>query len=146
MKSMTVTIADGVTELLNEWFNTSYPEITAIRQYIPRTTLSELDTTQVFVVPRGVTTEIYTRGSFQYTHTVEIGIQAHTQDVNDSTVVDPISYLVEQIQHKLLGEEVCGITCLECNSVLADDSIFAKEHLVNDNVLTAVLVARFLEV
>jgi hypothetical protein len=140
MADTTTQLADDLVTILNgETFSLPF---VAKRLRLPRFTLEELKELHVTIVPRGRATEPFTRGSLWKQPTVEIGVQQKVNDVNDPTEGDPISQLVEEIEDYLLTLTIGYFRCKEVKNVLADDSIFAKEHLY-DNVFTSVLVATF---
>jgi hypothetical protein len=142
MADKTTQLADDLVALLNaHGFTTG---VVASRYLLPMFRLDELATIKVSVIPRGRNKQIFSRGSNQITHNIEIGIQKRLDDVNNSTMTDPIGTLVEEIEDFLLGIVINGATCTEINNVLADDSIFAKEH-IQSQVWTTVIVASFLE-
>jgi len=140
----TVEIADAVVTALNG--HTFSLPMTCARQYLPRHALADLDTLQVTVVPQGVKSTLLTRGGdSENLHQIQIGLQQHVSDVNDATVVDPLTALVDEIQNFLLATTLYGASCIEVQSIIGNDALFAADHMTNDNVLTSVIAARFLE-
>jgi hypothetical protein len=143
LKDKTTQLADDLVTLLNSTFT---GQMVASRYLLPMFRLEELSTLKVSVIPRGRNKQIVSRGNNQLVHNLEIGIQQRLDDVNDANVTDPIGLLVEQVEDYLLGLEINGAVCTEINNILADDSIFAKEHIQSDKVWTTVIVASFWEV
>jgi hypothetical protein len=143
-KDRTTQLADDLVTALNA--QTFSQDVNASRYLLPMFQLEELTTLKVSVIPRGRNKQLMSRSSNQLIHNIEIGIQQRMDDVNDSTETDPIGLLVEEIEDYLLGLEVNGATCTEVMNVLADDSIFAKEHIQSNKVWTTVIVASFQEV
>ena len=142
-KSTTFTLADEVVEALNdETFSQSF---TAARLTVPMFTLQELASLKVSVVPRGRAKEIETRGVNAVQHKLELGFQKRLTNVNDPSESDPMDLLVEQVEDFLLGTQINGKTCVAIEHILADDSLFAKEHIYADKVYTAVVEVTFLD-
>ncbi len=131
--STTTQLADSIVTALNGKFN-----LGATRVRLPQIKKSDLSTLSVYVVPRGRTTEILSRDENHKTHKIEIGVMRLVTDIN-STANDSIDKQVEDITDYLLGSDIGEYTCLEAISVLADESIFAKEHLA-ENVYTSVII------
>ena len=143
-KSTTTNIADDTVSFLAD--GDFEIDFTVKRVNLPVVHIDELATVQVFVIPRGRETILATRNKKEKHHKIEVGIQKHLTSINDATEVDPIAYFVEQIEDYLLGETFQGATCVEVQNILADDSIFAKDHIQMDRVYTSVLVATFVEI
>lgn len=122
------------------------------RVYTNQVRLEALTKLNIFVIPRGRKTEIFTRGEKEKTHSIEIGFQKH---VESDAEADTLSYVVEATQDWLIGHNMSftntsetktiEATCLGAESILADNSIFSKEHLGDDSVFTSVLVCQFLQ-
>lgn len=143
-KSKTTEIADEVVDFLNAIdFEVS---VTISRALIPIVKFEDLQTLQVIVIPRGRSTELLTRGKIEKKHKIEVGIQKKLSNPNDSDEVDPIGYFVEQVEESFFGVTLSGATCIEVENILADDSIYAKDHIYTDRVYTSVLVATFVEI
>jgi len=142
-KSTTFTLADDVVTALNgESFSQSF---TAARYIVPMFNLPDLAALKVSVIPRSRAKEVETRGSNASQHKLELGFQKHLTDVNDTSEADPMDYLVEEVEDFLLGESIGDYTCIEIEHILADDSLFAKEHIYSDKVYTAVVVATYVD-
>jgi hypothetical protein len=153
VNSTTNDIAKQLVTEISTQVNTYSLQTNVSRCYTNNVRLDELQTLHIFVIPRGRKTEIYSRGELEKTHSLEIGFQKH---ISNDAEADTLSAVVESIQDWILGHNATitnsigtatfVVTCLSADSILADNSIFSKEHFNDDNVFTAVLVCEFNQV
>lgn len=139
-----VQIADAVVEALNG--HEFSRDVTAARSYLPRYTLSDLETTRLSVIPRGRTTEIDTRGSCQRRLVIEVAIHAKMDAHDSADEIDPLVEFAEEVEQFVIAMGAEGATCIEIYPVIEDDGTYDVENLAEVGVFVCAFSAVFLEV
>ena len=100
---MIADMADKVTASLNaEDFSLDF---TAVRRYVPIFELSDLDSLQVSVIPRGREDTPLTRGTDQREVEIQVGVQKRVASLAASDV-DPLVALTEEIADHLTRQHL----------------------------------------
>lgn len=135
--STILDIADAVTSSLNAGpFN---PALAAERRYQPAFDLADLAALKVSVVPKSVTISNATRESGYFDCAIDIGVQ---KKIADDTEIDGLVGLVEQIADHLRQKRLDDAPEAAFVSV-ANEPVFAPEHLDQQRVFTSVLTVTY---
>ena len=135
--STILDIADAVTAGLNA--GPFDPALGAERRYQPAFELPELADLKVSVVPKSVTITNATRESGYFDCAIDIGIQ---KKIADDTEVDALVNLVEQIADHLRQTRLDSFPGAAFVSI-ANEPVFAPEHLDTQRVFTSVLTVTY---
>lgn len=152
MAAVVIEIADAVVAELNG-ATLSMP-FTAERRYVPRfklrknqpgegADLPDLETLRVSVVPRGLSAATLARRSHDFDYLVDVAVQKRLEDDEPATV-DPYMRLPEEIIDLFRGGTLSGLDA-KCVAV-ANEPIYAPEHLNDSNVFTSVVTLTFRKV
>ena len=135
--STILNIADAVTASLNAGsFN---PALDAERHYQPAFDLPDLAALKVSVVPKSVTIANATRESGYFDCAVDIGVQ---KKIADDAEIDVLVELVEQIADHLRMKRLNSFPEAAFVSI-ANEPVFAPEHLDTQRVFTSVLTVTY---
>lgn len=135
--STILDIADAVTASLNAGpFN---PALSAERRYQPAFDLAELAALKVSVVPKSVTISNATRESGYFDCAIDIGVQ---KKIADDSELDGLVDLVEQIADHLRQMRLDDAPEAAFVSI-ANEPVFAPEHLDQQRVFTSVLTVTY---
>lgn len=135
--STILDIADAVTSSLNAGpFN---PALNAERRYQPAFDLADLAALKVSVVPKSVTISNATRTDGYFDCAIDIGVQ---QKIADDAEIDALVELVEQIADHLRQKRLDDAPEAAFVSI-ANEPVFAPEHLDQQRVFTSVLTVTY---
>jgi hypothetical protein len=135
--STILDIADAVTSALNAGpFN---PALNAERRYQPVFDLADLAALKVSVVPKSVTISNATRESGYFDCAIDIGVQ---KKIADDSELDGLVELVEQIADHLRQKRLDDAPEAAFVSI-ANEPVFAPEHLDQQHVFTSVLTVTY---
>jgi hypothetical protein len=144
MSSLLIDTADALVTTLNDASaaETLSQSFTAVREYLPRAELKDMDTLHVTVAPATTRVEMVTRGGARdYMLTIDIGIQKRSKEADtndDQDIYDPMVQLVEEIDMLLLGQVITvGSNKLHCLTV-EEREAFNFEHLNTFRQFTSV--------
>jgi hypothetical protein len=143
---LVLDIADAVVmELNNAPPGTFTPAIVAQRRVLPVFDPQELTELRVTMVPKSVTITGATRAMSQYEITIDIGVQQKlpAPGVPDlDAAVAALSDLVQQIAHYLHRRPLTHAPGVSWSSV-ANEPVYAPEHLAQQRVFTSVLTVTY---
>ncbi len=135
--STILDIADAVTSSLNAGpFN---PALNAERRYQPAFDLAELAALKVSVVPKSVTISNATRESGYFDCAIDIGVQKKiADDAESDALVDLVEKIADHLRQKRLDDapEAAFVS-------IANEPVFASEHLDQQRVFTSVLTVTY---
>jgi len=135
--STILDIADAVTSSLNAGpFN---PALSAERRYQPVFDLADLAALKVSVVPKAVTISNATRTDGYFDCAIDIGVQ---KKIADDSELDGLVGLVEQIADHLRQKRLDDAPEAAFVSI-ANEPVFAPEHLDQQHVFTSVLTLTY---
>lgn len=135
--STILDIADAVTSSLNAGpFN---PALSAERRYQPAFDLADLAALKVSVVPKSVTISNATRESGYFDCAIDIGVQ---KKIAEDSELDGLVGLVEQIADHLRQKRLDDAPEAAFVSI-ANEPVFAPEHLDQQRVFTSVLTVTY---
>ena len=139
MPAVIVELADAVVAAIaGQVF--SMP-LTASRKYVPHFDLKELDGVQVTVMPRSVAPTNATRGRAAHEVLVDVAVQRKVP-YGTPADVDPLMQLVEEIADHLTR---LGMPTVPASWVrMANEPIYAAEHMREKRLFTSVLTFTFL--
>jgi hypothetical protein len=135
--STILDIADAVTSALNA--GPFDPALNADRRYQPAFDLADLAALKVSVVPKSVTISNATRTDGYFDCAIDIGVQ---KKIADDTEIDALVDLVEQIADHLRQKRLDDAPEAAFVSI-ANEPIFAPEHLDQQRVYTSVLTVTY---
>jgi len=140
-------IADAVAAELNAAAPGTFSEtFTAERKVLPVHELKDLADLKVTVVPKAMEITGATRAASQYELTVDIGIQrklASAPASGDPDVeVTALGTLVDQIAEYLRRRPLAAAPWAAWVSI-ANDPVYAPEHLLEQRVFTSVLTLTY---
>lgn len=138
MAATIVTLADAVVAQLNA-AAFSQP-VAAVRHYLPRFELSEMNTLKVSVVPKSVTTLSLDRNRDRFEYRLDVAVQKKT-DVT-LPVLDALVALVEEIADHLRTQRLTAFPEARCSGV-ETNPVYAPEHLDEFRQFTSVLTATY---
>ena len=132
-------IADAIVAALN--VATFSQPVTAVRHYLPRFDLPELQALHVSVVPKGVTQEMADRTRGQGDYSVDVAVQQKLQTA-DNAEIDALTNLVEEIGDHFRGRRLDSYP--DAIWVRTEQSIlYAPEHLAELRQFTSVVTFTF---
>ena len=137
--SLITDIADAVAVDLNAG-SFSLP-FTAVRRYVPRFNLQEMETLRVSVVPKGLTITTASRKEDQHEVRVDIGVQKKF-DQGDNAELDPLMALVEEIADFFRSSRLDTTPPATCVAV-ENAPIYAQEHFAERRLFTSVVTLTF---
>ncbi len=142
--SLVLDIADAVTFEINAAENVFSQPFTAVRRVLPSFDLEALADLKVTVVPKGVQITGSTRSATQHDIAVDIGIQKKLTgtDADIDTQVHGLGTLVDQIAGYLTRRPLSGFPWATWVSI-ANDPVYAPEHLSEQRVFTSVLTTTY---
>jgi len=132
-----LTIADAVTAMLNA--GPFDPALGAERRYQPAFELPELADLKVSVVPKSVTVTNASRDSSYFDCAIDIGVQ---KKIADDADIDDLVDLTEQIADHLRQKRLDDAPQAAFVSI-ANEPVFAPEHLDTQRVFTSVLTVTY---
>lgn len=135
--STILDIADAVTAALNA--GPFDPALAAERRYQPAFDLADLAALKVSVVPKSVTISNATRESGFFDCAIDIGVQKKiADDAEMDTLVDLIEQIADHLRQKRLDDapEAAFVS-------IANEPVFAPEHLDQQRVFTSVLTVTY---
>ncbi|MCK6458217.1 MAG: hypothetical protein L6Q92_17020 [Phycisphaerae bacterium] len=135
--SAILDIADAVTSSLNA--GPFDPPLNAERRYQPAFDLADLAALKVSVVPKSVTISNATRESGYFDCAIDIGVQ---KKIADDAEIDALVDLVEQIADHLRQKRLDSFPDAAFVSI-ANEPVFAPEHLDQQRVFTSVLTVTY---
>lgn len=135
--STILDIADAVSASLNA--GPFDPAVSAERRYQPAFDLAELAALKVSVVPKSVTISNATRESGYFDCAIDIGVQ---KKIADDSELDGLVDLVEQIADHLRQKRLDDAPEAAFISI-ANEPVFAPEHLDQQRVFTSVLTVTY---
>jgi hypothetical protein len=144
MTARVLQIADLVVEALNARGGFALPP-SAVRLYLPRWKLPELEQLRTSVIPRARRSELETRGSSERRYRIEVAIQKKLARDNDQAELDPLVTLCEEIEDFLLGNTLDGATCIEAVPITGDDELYDWTHMEDKKLFTWGLALTFTE-
>ena len=139
MPAVLVDIAQAVVEDLNaQPFSQAF---TAVRSYVPRAALEDLDVLRVSVVPRSTRPGLAARGRRQREVAIDVGIQRRLADPDNLAEIDALVAFVEEVVDSLEGRRLtaAGAGFLE----IENEPAVAVEHLDQKGVFTSVITVRY---
>ncbi len=144
--SLITNIADAVATELNEApAGTFDRHFTAKRCVLPAFEPADLDQLRISVVPKRMSLTGATRMASEVTLTVDIGIQKRldpaTDDALDSQVAS-LGHLVDQIIGYLQRHPLRLMPAVAWVE-LANDPVYAPEHLLEQRIFTSVLTVTY---
>ncbi len=143
--SLVTEIADAVAAELNAAAPGTFSEsFTAVRKVLPVHELKDLVDLKVTVVPKAVEITGSTRAASQYEITVDIGVQRKLAPGNTDldAAVTTLGTLVDQIAEYLRRRPLATAPWASWIS-LANDPVYAPEHLLEQRVFTSVLTVTY---
>ncbi len=135
--STILDIADAVTASLNG--GPFDPILGAERRYQPTFELPDLADLKVSVVPKSVEVTNATRESGYFDCAIDIGVQ---KKIADEAEIDALVNLVEQIADHLRQKRLDSFPDAAFVSI-ANEPVFAPEHLDQQRVFTSVLTVTY---
>jgi hypothetical protein len=138
--SIVIDIADAVAADLNSSGLLSGLGITARRAVLPRYELADLAELRITVVPKSIEITGSTRSLSQYDVVVDVGIQQKLLPESPPTdsEVEALLDLVQQLADHLRTAQLDDVGNCVWVSV-ANDPIYAPDHLSDQRVFTSVL-------
>lgn len=137
--STILDIANAVVMSLNA--GTFTQPLQAERLYQPSFDLPDLAELKVSVVPKALTITNATRDSGYFECAVDIGVQKKV-NVDDAKEIDGLVELVEQIADQLRQKRLDDAPQAAFVSI-ANEPVFAPEHLDQQRVFTSVLTVTY---
>ena len=132
-------IADAIVAELNA--ATFSQPVTAVRHYLPRFDLPEMQALHVSVVPKAVTQEMADRTRGQGDYSVDVAVQQKLQTA-DNAEIDALTNLVEEIGDHFRGRRLDSYP--DAIWVRTEQSIlYAPEHLAELRQFTSVVTFTF---
>lgn len=139
---LAIDIADAVAAELNSApAGTFPPAFTAVRRVLPAFDLADLADLKVSVVPKRIEITGSTRSASQYEITVDIGVQKKLGKDLDSEV-QALGTLVDSIADYLRRRPL-GQAPFAAWAGIANDPVYAPEHLAEQRVFTSVLTVSY---
>ncbi|MCK6458123.1 MAG: hypothetical protein L6Q92_16535 [Phycisphaerae bacterium] len=135
--STILDIADAVTSALNT--GPFDPALNAERRYQPAFDLADLAALKISVVPKSLTISNATRTDGYFDCAIDIGVQ---KKIADDAEVDSLVALVEQIADHLRQKRLDDAPEAAFVSI-ANEPVFAPEHLDTQRVFTSVLTVTY---
>lgn len=132
-------IAQAIVDELNaQPFSQAF---TAVRTYVPRAALEDLQVLRVSVVPRSFKPSVATRGKRHREVGLDVGIQRRLADPDNLLEIDALVAFVEEVVDFLEGRRLAAAEA----GFLGIDSepTVAVEHLDQKGVFTSVLTVRY---
>lgn len=140
--SLVFAVADAVAaELAAAPGGTFSLPFTPQRRVLPRFDLQDLGDLTVSVVPRSVAITGGTRALNQYEVAVDVGVQCKLAGDVDAEVAQ-LSELVEQIADHLRRRPLASMPGVAWVGI-ANDPVYAPEHLAENRVFTSVLTVTY---
>lgn len=140
--SLVTDIADAVVVEINGAPGGTFSQtFTAVRKVLPLFELSELAELKVTVVPKSVTITGATRAASQYEITVDIGVQKKVGKDIDTDLV-ALGTLVDEIADYLRYLPLANVPGAAWVSI-ANDPVWAPDHLAEQRVFTSVLTVTY---
>ena len=140
--SLVTDIADAVAAELNAAVEGTFTEdFTAQRLVLPEFDLAELADLKVSVVPKAVTITGSTRSASQYEIAVDVGVQKKLGKDLDSEVA-ALGTFVDEIADYLRQRALTQAAYAAWVSI-ANEPVYAPEHLAGDRVFTSVLTVTY---
>jgi len=132
-----IDFADAIVTALNgQDFS---QEFTAVRRYRPEYDLADMGTLHVTVVPKSSEAALETRAQSAFHDDIDIAVQQRAENPNDSTTLDALMTLVQEIGDFCRRRTFTGggidATCL----ATASDPIYDPTHLRDQQLFTAVV-------
>lgn len=137
--STVIDIADAVVARLNA--GSFSQQFTAERKYQPVFGLPDLGTLRVSVVPRSVSIEGGTRTASFFDCAIDVGVQKKVNP-DQPAEVDGLMDLVEEIADHLRMQRLAEAPEAAWLSI-ANEPVFAPEHLDQERTFTSVLTVRY---
>lgn len=139
--SLIVDVADAIVSKLNT-MAFSLP-LTAVRAYRPVFTLEDLATLRVTVVPKSLLIKPGTRSACYYECAVDIAVQRKIDPAaTEAATIDPLMDLTQEIADCLRLAKLDALPELSWIA-LANDPIWAPEHLDQQGVFTSLLTVTY---
>ncbi|GJQ27714.1 MAG: hypothetical protein HBSAPP02_27460 [Phycisphaerae bacterium] len=135
--STILDISDAVTSSLNA--GPFDPALNAERRYQPAFDLADLAALKVSVVPKSVTISNATRTDGYFDCAVDIGVQ---KKITDDAEIDALVNLIEEIADHLRQKRLDDAPEAAFVSI-ANEPVFAPEHLDTQRVFTSVLTVTY---
>ena len=140
--SLVTDIADAVAAELNAAVEGTFSEdFTAIRRVLPEFDLAELAELKVSIVPKAVTITGATRSASQYEIAVDVGVQKKLGKDLDSEVATLGTFVDELADY--LRQRVLTQAAYAAWVSIANEPVYAPEHLSGDRVFTSVLTVTY---
>ena len=140
--SLVTDIADAVAAELNAAVEGTFTEsFTAQRLVLPEFDLVELADMKVSVVPKAMTITGATRSASQYEIAVDVGVQKKLGKDLDSEVA-ALGTFVDEIADYLRQRALTQAAYAAWVSI-ANEPVYAPEHLAGDRVFTSVLTVTY---
>jgi hypothetical protein len=140
--SLVIDIADAVASELNAAPGGTFdPAITAVRRVLPEFELADLAELKVSVVPKSVQITGSTRAASQYEIAVDIGVQKKLGKDLDAEVA-ALGTLMDQIADYLRRRPLLATPFAAWVSI-ANEPVYAPEHLAEQRVFTSVLTVTY---
>ena len=140
--SLVIDIADAVAAELNSAPSGTFEQaFTAVRRFLPEFELPDLAELKVSVVPRGLEITGATRSASQYEISIDIGVQKKLGRDVDGEVAG-LLVLVEQMADYLRRRTLAGAPRAVWAGI-ANDPVWAAEHLSEQRVFTSVLTVTY---
>jgi hypothetical protein len=139
-----VDIAEAVVTVLNAADLSE--EFTAVRSYRPTYELPDVATAlQVAVVPRERPTRAQTRTARTGDYGIDVAVLSKPDRGADgevpNTALDPLMYLLEEIEDLFVGNKLTGYataTCISANPIEGSDAGYSPEYLGENGQFTGV--------
>ena len=137
--STSIDIADAVVASLN--LGTFSQSFTANRLYRPVFELKDLKTLTVSVVPKALSADSASRTEDAFTVDVDIAVQKKVDQLAASELdglMDLVEEIVDHLRHGTLADKPDARW-----TGIANDPIFAPEHLEQQRVFTSILTLTY---
>ena len=137
--SVITDIADAVAAEINA--GTYSQELTAQRLLLPRFDLEDMQSLQVTVVPKSLTTLPGGRAHNQHDFVIDVAVQQKLQTIND-TEIDDLLTLVDEVADQLRFKRLTSYP----NAVwlkTENQPVYAQEHLEEMRQFTSILTFTF---
>jgi len=140
--SLAINIADAVAVEINGAPPATFSQpFTAVRLVLPVFELADLAELKVAVVPRSVEITGSTRSASQYDIAVDVGVQKRVSKTVDADV-EALGGLVDEIADHLRRRVLSALPGVAWVSI-ANEPVYAREHLADQRVFTSVLTVTY---
>jgi len=135
-----IQLADAIVLYLNEEAATlGTTGTTAVRSYLPRYELKDMDTLHLTVVPRTAAQQKAGRRNVQEDLAIDVAVQKRFTEATKTEEIDALVHIVQTIFDSFVDMQIGDYSAI----VVVNDPIYSPEHFEKFQQFTSVITVSF---